>query len=180
MRVYARIEMLKQKVTNLQGQKTLIKRVGISIRERNFLSYKARGLNFGKISYFNGLETISICNLIYAICNFLGGKKTMLEKDLEKYFNAAAERKGYMSLKFVSPSRRGVPDRIVFGAGRCCLVEFKNGAGGRLSKLQAFMFQRFKIRGFPVAVLRTREEVDLFVDGLPSVRLSASGNRMDP
>lgn len=91
----------------------------------------------------------------------------MLEKDLEKYFNAAAERKGYMSLKFVSPSRRGVPDRIVFGAGRCYLVEFKNGLEGRLSKLQEFMFRRFEIRGFPVAVLRTKAEVDEFVRKMP-------------
>lgn len=91
----------------------------------------------------------------------------MLEKDLEKYFNAAAERKGYMSLKFVSPSWRGVPDRIVFGAGRCYLVEFKNGAVGRLSKLQEFMFRRFEIRGFPVAVLRTKAEVDEFVRKMP-------------
>lgn len=94
----------------------------------------------------------------------------MLEKDLEKYFNAAVERRGYMSLKFVSPSRRGVPDRIVFGEGRCYLVEFKNGASRRLSKLQAYMFERFEIRGFPVAVLRTKAEVDAFIQKISSDR----------
>lgn len=92
----------------------------------------------------------------------------MLEKNLESYFTREVEREGYLTLKFLS-TVRGVPDRILFGQGRVYLVELKNGSRGRLSKLQEYVFSRFDSLGFPVAVLRTREEVDCFVHSLPSL-----------
>lgn len=103
----------------------------------------------------------------------------MLEKTVESHFAKKISARGFLTLKFLS-TIRGVPDRIVFGAGRCYLVEFKNGPEGRLSKLQEFMFRRFAEHGFPVYVLRTREEVDWFVDRISALRVPTDGHRLDP
>lgn len=118
----------------------------------------------------------------------------MLEKTVESYFVKKISARGFLTLKFLS-TIRGVPDRIVFGGGRCFLVELKNGGAGRLSKLQEHMFRRFAAHGFPVAVLRTKAEVDAFMQKIPSdrgferevmpcdiqaLRVPASGDRMDP
>ena len=37
----------------------------------------------------------------------------MLEKELEKKFKYQIEKRGAMVLKFVSPGKAGVPDRLV-------------------------------------------------------------------
>lgn len=96
----------------------------------------------------------------------------MLEKTVESYFVNKISACGFQALKFLS-TVRGVPDRIVFGGGKCFLVELKNGGAGRLSKLQEHMFRRFAAHGFPVYVLRTREEVDRFVDRISALRIPA-------
>lgn len=103
----------------------------------------------------------------------------MLEKTIESYFVKKISTRGFLTLKFLS-TVRGVPDRIVFGGGRCFLVELKNGAAGRLSKLQEHMFRRFAAHGIPVYVLRTSEEVDRFVDRISAVPVPADGYRLDP
>lgn len=102
----------------------------------------------------------------------------MLEKTVESYFIKKISERGFLTFKFLS-TVRGVPDRIVFGGGLCFLVEFKNGRAGRISKLQEFMFQRLRACGFPVHVLRTKQEVDAFVDSLPTLSLSADGDPVD-
>ena len=103
----------------------------------------------------------------------------MLEKTVESYFVRKISARGFLTLKFLS-TIRGVPDRIVFGGGRCFLVELKNGGAGRLLKLQEHMFRRFAAHGFPVYVLRTREEVDQFVDRISALRVPADGHQLDP
>lgn len=102
----------------------------------------------------------------------------MLEKDVELLFVRLVKSKGYMVFKFLSTSR-GVPDRIVFGGRHVYLVEFKNGNRGRLSELQKITFKRFKDNGFPVTILRTKDEVRRFVDNLPSLLVSADRDTMD-
>ena len=103
----------------------------------------------------------------------------MLEKTVESYFVKKISARGFLTLKFLS-TIRGVPDRIVFGGGRCFLVELKNGGAGRLSKLQEHMSRRFAAHGFPVYVLRTRGEVDQFVDRISALRVPADGHQLDP
>ena len=51
----------------------------------------------------------------------------MLEKDLEKKIITKAKQLGFLSYKFVSPSNRGVPDRIFISkTGKVFFIEFKS------------------------------------------------------
>ena len=60
----------------------------------------------------------------------------MLEKDLEKKIVTKAKQLGFLSYKFVSPSTKGVPDRIFINKnGKVFFIEFKS-AKGKLTKLQ--------------------------------------------
>ena len=59
----------------------------------------------------------------------------MLESEIEKTVCNYAKSKGWLVFKFVSPSNRGVPDRIFMRAGKMFFIEFK--ATGKCStKLQ--------------------------------------------
>ena len=60
----------------------------------------------------------------------------MFEKDLEKKIVTKAKKLGFLSYKFVSPSQRGVPDRIFISKNsKVFFIEFKSSKG-KLSKLQ--------------------------------------------
>ncbi len=59
-------------------------------------------------------------------------RESKIESEVCKY----AESKGFLVYKFVSPGRRGVPDRLfVDCSGRTFYIEFKQGKG-RLSPMQ--------------------------------------------
>jgi hypothetical protein len=65
----------------------------------------------------------------------------MLERDIEKYLVKRVAQIGGKSYKFVSPSNRGVSDRIVcLPDGTTHFIELKR-PGGKISPLQA-MFAR--------------------------------------
>lgn len=59
----------------------------------------------------------------------------MSEKTIERAAVAYAKKHNIYTRKFVSPSQRGVPDRIFFYKGHVLFVEFKQ-ARGRISALQ--------------------------------------------
>ena len=50
----------------------------------------------------------------------------MLEKEIEKKVNTHARETGWLQYKFVSPGKRGVPDRMYFKHGHCLMIEFKS------------------------------------------------------
>lgn len=49
----------------------------------------------------------------------------MQEKEIEAHVNKHAKETGWLQYKFVSPGKRGVPDRMYFFQGHCLMVEFK-------------------------------------------------------
>lgn len=68
----------------------------------------------------------------------------ILEKDVESYFRRQVEKRGGLSLKWVSPGTRGVPDQIVFFPnGRTATVEMKK-PGGQTSKSQKKMAAKLR------------------------------------
>lgn len=90
------------------------------------------------------------------------------ESDIERAFVAAVRALGGIAYKFVSPGRRGVPDRlVVLPGGRIKFVELK-APGGRVSKLQAVQFGVLALLGAPVTVLRSKEEVAAWAKHLRS------------
>ena len=84
----------------------------------------------------------------------------MLEKQIESYLNKKVKALGGLSLKWIS-TITGVPDRIVFLQNKIHLVELKT-SDGVLSARQKIVFAQLAEQGFPVTVLRSKEDVDEF------------------
>ena len=59
----------------------------------------------------------------------------MKESEIEREVCAYAKRKGWLVYKFVSPGRRGVPDRIFIKRGSVAFIEFK-APGKKPTRLQ--------------------------------------------
>lgn len=82
------------------------------------------------------------------------------EKKLEKDFETFALKAGCLALKFVSPQRRGVPDRLVLCPGNIhFFIEFK-APGETPNKLQIREHQRYRLLGHSVFVCDTPGEAE--------------------
>ena len=89
----------------------------------------------------------------------------MLERAVEVYFRKAVAAAGGVAFKFVSPSHRGVSDRIVCLQGQTWFVELKRPSG-RLSPLQRVFAAEMERLGQRYACLSSREEIDQWLNGL--------------
>jgi hypothetical protein len=90
----------------------------------------------------------------------------MLERQVEMYFRKAVAARGGVAFKFVSPSHRGVSDRIVcFPDGSTWFVELKRPAG-RLSPLQHVFAALMGRMRQNYTVLSTTKEIDEWLTGL--------------
>lgn len=95
-----------------------------------------------------------------------GLQVTVTENKIERYLIEGIEERGGECLKWVSPGRRGVPDRIVLmPTARIVFVETKAPLGVLKSwqKRCHSMLRRF---GFRVEVLWTLEQVAEFLCSL--------------
>jgi Holliday junction resolvase len=81
------------------------------------------------------------------------------ERDVERYLIKECEKRGWLCWKFVSPGRRGVPDRIVIRPGAVAFVEVKR-KGGRVSPLQIRRIEELTRRGVAARVVKTKGEID--------------------
>lgn len=87
----------------------------------------------------------------------------MSEKKVEAYLKKRVEELGGLCLKFVSPSRRGVPDRICISAsGFTYYVELKFG-NNSLSPTQKLFKLELEKRGVDLHVLNSKQQVDTFI-----------------
>lgn len=89
----------------------------------------------------------------------------MLERDVEAYFRKAVLAAGGVAFKFISPSHRGVSDRIVCLRGQTWFVELKR-PGGRLSPLQRVFAAEMQRLEQNYVCLSGKEEIDRWVCGL--------------
>ena len=87
------------------------------------------------------------------------------EGQVEEYLVEKSEERGYLCYKWVSPGRRGVPDRILVGSGKVIFIELKSSVGV-LSKSQQLMIPRLREHGADVRVIRSRSEVDALMEEL--------------
>ncbi len=84
----------------------------------------------------------------------------MLERDIERHLVKRVKQHGGLCLKFSSPGRAGVPDRIVvLAAGRVLFIEVKR-PGARPTKLQLHMLTVLKDLGCEVNWIDSKEAVD--------------------
>lgn len=90
--------------------------------------------------------------------------ETITEKQVERNFVKAVKKAGGLAMKFVSPGRVGVPDRIVlFPGGRVVFAEIKR-PGERLRKSQEAACREIRAKGCPVHVIRTDVDIRLFCE----------------
>ncbi len=93
--------------------------------------------------------------------------RTETEAQIEGYLVNKVRALGGECYTWVSPSNRGVPDRIVLmPGGQAWFVELKT-AGKKPSDLQEHTLQRLRELGFPALVLDSKAHVDGFVASLP-------------
>jgi hypothetical protein len=89
----------------------------------------------------------------------VGGLTVSPESKVERVLVSAVSRLGGVAYKFVSPSRRGVPDRlVVLPGGRIVFVEIKSSVG-KLSPLQEIEIRRLRGLGARVEVVGSIEAV---------------------
>lgn len=87
----------------------------------------------------------------------------MLERDIEKRANDYATRIGYWHRKFVSPSRRGAPDRIYAIHGTVIFIEYK-ASGQKPTKLQELEHKKMRAAGLAVYVCDNVEDAKKILD----------------
>ncbi|MEU7156074.1 VRR-NUC domain-containing protein [Streptomyces chrestomyceticus] len=87
---------------------------------------------------------------------------SLRERVIEGYLLDQCRAHGFLCLKFVSPARGGVPDRIVVAPGRIVFVEVKR-PGGRLRKLQQRTQAKLRRHGAEVHVVDDKPSVDAFI-----------------
>jgi hypothetical protein len=89
--------------------------------------------------------------------------KTPLEKHVEEHLCTEVERRGGMCPKFIDPSRRGAPDRIVMLPGHpSYFVELKRQRLGHLKSWQVRYHDDIRAAGQRVWVLKGDLDVDAF------------------
>jgi hypothetical protein len=88
-----------------------------------------------------------------------------LERDIEAYLVKRVKALGGMAYKFVSPSNRGVADRLVVLPGQIWFVEAKQETG-RLTALQALFMEQMRRMGHNAIVVWSKEDVDKWVANL--------------
>ena len=86
---------------------------------------------------------------------------SVLEKEIESHLTKRIKQSSGLSFKWLS-SVTGVPDRIVFLNQKVFLVELKT-ATGVLSPRQVVVFDDLGEAGFPVHILRSKDDVEDFI-----------------
>ena len=89
----------------------------------------------------------------------------MRESEIEKKVSDYAKAKGWLVYKFVSPTQRGVPDRIFIGGGEIFFVEFK-APGKKPTKLQDKIFSKIRAELFEVYIIDNIEQGKKLIDKL--------------
>ena len=85
------------------------------------------------------------------------------ESQLERKLFEQIKKMGGMALKFISPGRAGVPDRIILmPGGKIYFVEMKSPRG-EVNPIQEYVFEKFKNLGFEVNILNSDEKIKNFI-----------------
>ncbi|MFI8089071.1 VRR-NUC domain-containing protein [Streptomyces sp. NPDC086080] len=99
------------------------------------------------------------------------------ESTIEDYLLSQCRAHGFLCLKFVSPARGGVPDRIVVAPCGTVFVEVKR-PGGQLRKLQQLTHAKLRRHGAEVHVVDDKPSVDIFIANL--LKTSSDQQRAAP
>jgi hypothetical protein len=96
------------------------------------------------------------------------------ENHIENYLLSRCRANGFLCLKFVSPGRGGVPDRIVIAPNSTVFVEVKR-PGGVLQKRQRITHTKMRRHGAEIHVVDDGNSVDRLVAHLLVNRTGQQG-----
>lgn len=89
----------------------------------------------------------------------------MRESNIEKHLLDSCRKHGLLCLKFVSPQRSGVPDRVVIASSGTVFVEVKR-PGRSMRRKQRAMANKMRRYGARVFSVNTIEQVDDLITDL--------------
>lgn len=84
----------------------------------------------------------------------------MRESEIEKHLIKRVKERGGTPYKFVSPSRKGVPDRLCALPGGCVIFVELKAPGEEPRPEQAREHQRLRELGMKVLVIDSKQQVD--------------------
>jgi len=87
----------------------------------------------------------------------------MQESTLEKRLRLEVGKHGGLALKFISPGKRGVPDRLVLKPGGQALFAEMKDAGKPLEPLQRKRADQLRALGFKVYKIDSIEDIKNFI-----------------
>ncbi len=88
----------------------------------------------------------------------------MKESEIERFFVQECKKKGWLCLKFVSPSTSGLPDRIILAPkGRVFFAELK-APGKKPRRLQESVHKILTGLGFTICVIDSKEMAKTYID----------------
>lgn len=96
------------------------------------------------------------------------------ERAIEEYLLNQCRAHRLLCLKFTSPARGGVPDRIVIGPSGTVFVEVKR-PGEEPAKRQRIMHAKMRRHGARVYVVDDRAGVDSLIDALTTIPSTLAG-----
>lgn len=86
------------------------------------------------------------------------------ESKVESYFVKQLKQRGAFPWKFVSPGKRGVPDRIIIKPGGAILFVELKAPGEKPTKQQAHRIKEMQAQGCKVYVIDSIRGVDAFME----------------
>jgi hypothetical protein len=85
------------------------------------------------------------------------------ESEIERFFVKECKKKGWLCLKFVSPSMAGLPDRIILAPkGRVFFAELK-APGKKPRRLQESVHKILFRFGFYICVIDSKEQASSYI-----------------
>lgn len=90
----------------------------------------------------------------------------MRESKVEQHLVRAVHEYGGLALKFVSPRRRGVPDRLLLFPGGCVAFVECKAPRGVVKPHQARVHARLRALGFRVLIVWSRESIGILLPDL--------------
>lgn len=87
----------------------------------------------------------------------------MKESEIERFFVKECKKKGWLCLKFVSPSMSGLPDRIILAPkGRVFFAELK-APGKKPRRLQESVHKILFRFGFYICVIDSKKQASSYI-----------------
>ncbi|WP_418206006.1 VRR-NUC domain-containing protein [Anaerotignum faecicola] len=109
------------------------------------------------------LKILEKSRFAYVTFESYKGGMSVKESEIERFFVKECKKKGWLCLKFVSPSMSGLPDRIILAPkGRVFFAELK-APGKKPRRLQESVHKILFRFGFYICVIDSKEQASSYI-----------------